>query len=178
MGLDELRSRLDSLLAGEGRSTDRRAHASGLHAALVEFKMALGQSRDALGPAERDLEQEQQQLADAERRGRLAEAIGDAETTRIAGEFVGRHRERIALLERKVAVIRDEIAYLEREYEALAGRYQSTRQGGGPSANQPEAAPDVSDGEFDALKAKADREAAAQAVAAQLELLKKKMGKQ
>lgn len=178
MGLDELRSRLDSLLAGQGRSTDRRAYASGLHDALVEFKLALGQNRDSLGPAERELGQERQHLADAERRGRLAADIGDAETARIAEEFATRHRERAAILERKVAVIRDEIVYMEREYEVLAERYQSVRQGAGPLPDLPVGPAEVADREFDALKAKADREAAAQAVAAQLELLKKKMGKQ
>jgi hypothetical protein len=158
MGLDELRSRLDSLLAGQERSTDRRAYATGLHAALVEFKVALGQSKDALGPAERELGQEQKQLVDAERRGRLAAEIGDTETARIAEEFAARHRERVGLLERKIAVIRDEIAYLEREYGVLSGRYQSDRPGAGSLSDQPEAA--------------------AQTVAAQLESLKKKMGKQ
>ena len=53
MGLDELRARLDSLLAGQGLSSDHRARASGLHAALVELKVAVGQSRDALAAAER-----------------------------------------------------------------------------------------------------------------------------
>ena len=158
MGFDELRSRLDTLLAGQGRSTDRRAYLSGLHAALLEFKMALGQSRDGLGPAERALGQEHQQLVDAERRGRLAAEIGDAETARIAEEFATRHRERIGLLERKVAVIRDEIGYLEREYEVLAGRYQSARQGSGPPLPEAEAAAEFPDREFDALKAKWQRE--------------------
>ncbi len=178
MGLDELRSRLDSLLAGQERSPDRRAYTSGLHAALVEFKVALGQSRDGLGPAERELGQEQQHLADAERRGRLAVGIGDLETAGIAEEYVLRHRERVALLERKVGVIRDEIAYLEREYEVLAGRYQSARQGAGPLPDQPAASSGLPDHELDALKAKSDRAASEQMVKAQLELLKKKLGKQ
>ena len=178
MGLDELRSRLDRLLAGQERSTDRRAHAAGLHDALVEFKMALGQSRDALGPAERDLTRERQHLADAERRGRLAAEIADGETARIAEEFAVRHRERIALLERKVAVLRDEITYTEREYQALAARYQSIRQGTGPAPNRPEEGLEPPDREIAALTAQADRAAAEQAVAAQLELLKKKLGKQ
>jgi len=178
MGLDELRSRLDHLLAGQGRSTDRRAYASGLHAALLEYKLALGQSRDSLPPAERALSQEEQHLADALRRGRLAAEIGDAETSRIAEEYAVRHRERIELLTRKVSVIRDEIGYMEREYEVLAARYQSVRQGGGPPPDVPPSGADLPDREFDALKAKADRDAAAQAVAAQLEILKKKLGKQ
>src|SRR5512132_1739717 len=105
MGLDELRARLDRLLAG---GPDRRARAAGLHDALVELKVAAGVNRDALATAERELAAEQQRLSDAERRGRLATDIGDAETERIAGEFATKHRERVELLERKVGVIRDE----------------------------------------------------------------------
>lgn len=170
MGLDDLRSRLESLLAG-------RSQASGLHAALVEFKVALGQSRDALAAAERELVVEREQLASAERRGRLAAEIGDSETAGIAEEYAAKHRERAELLDRKVAVIRDELAWLEREYGTLAARYQAARQGIGipPEAAAPEPG---ADREFDALKARADREAAEQAVAEQLAHLKKKLGKQ
>jgi hypothetical protein len=176
MGLDELRARLDSLLANQEATPDRRAAASGLHAAMVEFKVAAGQSRDALAAAERELASERRQLEDAARRGGLAAGIGDAETARIAEEFTGRHRERSELLERKVAVIRDELAYLEREYQALAARYQSARQGG--EAGAPPPAADRPEREFDALKAKSNRETAELAVKAQLDLLKKKLGKQ
>ena len=175
MSLDELRARLDRLLAGQGLSSDRRARASGLHAALVELKVAIGVNRDALVAAERELVLERQHLADAERRGRLATEIGDAETARIAEEFGAKHRERLALLERKVAVIRDELAYAEREYQSLAAQYQSARQGGEVAG--PASPIDESDRELDALKAKADRELAEQAVKQQLEHLKKKLGK-
>jgi len=176
MGLDELRARLDSLLASQGLSNDRRAEASGLHAALVEFKIVIGTHREALVKAERELAEERRQEADADRRGRLAADIGDAETVRIATEYTARHRERVLLLTRKVEVVKDELAYAEREYEVLAGRYQAARQGvgstGAPSATDP------ADRELEAMKAKADREASQQAVQAQLEMLKKKLGKQ
>jgi len=176
MGLDELRARLDSLLASQGLSDDRRARASGLHGALVEFKTALAVSREARTATEKELAAERRQLEDATRRGGLAGDIGDAETTRIALEFVERHRERAALLERKLAVVIDEIAYLEREYASLAAQYQSVRQSAGLSA--PPREPDVlDDREFDALKARAEREAAEMAVKAQLELLKRKLNK-
>lgn len=176
MGLDELRARLDRLLASQGLSTDRRAEASGLHAALVEFKVVVGTHREALAKAERELAVERRQEGDAERRGRLAADIGDTETVRIAAEYAARHRERGVLLERKVAVVRDELAYAEREYELLAARYQAARQNLGAPA--PVAGADIPDREFDVLKAKADREASEQAVKAQLEMLKKKLGKQ
>lgn len=176
MGLDELRARLDSLLASQGLSNDRRAEASGLHAALVEFKIVIGTHREALVKAERELAEERRQEADADRRGRLAADIGDAETVRIATEYTARHRERVLLLTRKVEVVKDELAYAEREYEVLAGRYQAARQGvgstGAPSVTDP------ADRELEAMKAKADREASQQAVQAQLEMLKKKLGKQ
>ena len=176
MGLDELRARLDSLLARQGLSPDRRAEASGLHAALIEFKVVVGQHREALAKAERELALERRQEADAERRGRLAAEIRDAETVRIATEFTARHRERVILLERKVGVVGDELAYIEREYETLAARYQAARQGAPGSDPSPSA--DISDREFDTLKARANREASEQAVKAQLEMLKKKLGKQ
>ena len=47
MGLDELRARLDNLLSRQGLSDDRRAQASRLHDAMVEFKTALAVSREA-----------------------------------------------------------------------------------------------------------------------------------
>ena len=176
MGLDELRARLDSLLASQGLSNDRRAEASGLHAALVEFKIVIGTHREALVKAERELAEERRQEADADRRGRLAADIGDAETVRIATEYTARHRERVLLLTRKVEVVKDELAYTEREYEVLAARYQAARQGVGSAAAPP--ATDPADRELEAMKAKADREASQQAVQAQLEMLKKKLGKQ
>jgi hypothetical protein len=176
MGLDELRARLDSLLANLGPSEDRRARASGLYGAMVEFKTAIAVSREARVTTERELAAERRQLEDAARRGALAQDISDAETARIALEFVERHRERTALLERKLAVVTDEIAYMEREYAALAAQYQSARQTSGLSSSPRE--PDVlNDREFDALKARADRETAEMAVKAQLELLKRKLNK-
>jgi len=178
MGLDELRARLANLLANQGPAVDRRAYLSGLNAALVDFKVAAAESRESLTSAERELALETQQLSDAERRGRLAQEIRDAETARIAGEFAARHRERAGILERKIAVIRDEIAYVEREYQSLAAQYQSARQGLGMSGAPPAAESVFSDRDFDVLKAKADREATEAAVQAQLQHLKKKLNKE
>ena len=175
MGLDELRARLDRLLAGPGP----RSRAAGLKDALVELKVAAGQSRDALVAAERELAAQQQQLTDAERRGRLATEIGDRETAVIAGDFAAKHRERIGLLERKVAVIRDELAFVEREYQEVAAEYRSAGTGGGSPASAPvEPSPLREDlFELDAMKARADRDALEQAVKAQLAALKRKLGK-
>lgn len=175
MGLDELRARLDSLLASHTRPEDSRSRADALHGVLVDLKVAMSESRDALAVAERELGLERQQLDAAERRGGLAADIGDAETARIAGEFATKHRERVGLLERKIALIRDEYAFAEREYQAVSAQFQDARKGVGGPAPVPRG--DPLDGELNALKAQADREAAAQAVQAQLELLKQKLNK-
>ncbi len=174
MGLDELRARLDRLLSFQGS----RSRAAGLREALIELKVAAGQSRDALATAERELASQQLQLTDAERRGKLAEDIGDAETATIASEFAAKHRERIGLLERKVGVIRDELAFVEREYHDVAAEYQTARHGGGVSPVEPPPVTDELDQELSSMKARADREALELAVKAQLESLKKKLGKQ
>jgi hypothetical protein len=174
MGLDDLKARLENLLASHTRAPDARAQAQGLHAAMVEFKTALAENRQARAAAERELAGEKRQLEAAVRRGGLAESIGDAETAQIARQFMARHEERLGLLTRKLSVIDDEIAYLEREYASLAARYQEARRSSGLSGTAP--APDpLGEREFDALKARADREAAEMAVKAQLEMLKKKM---
>ncbi len=173
MSLDELRARLDRLLSP---LPDRRTQAAGLHDALVELKVAAGQNRDAMAAAQRELRSERQHLEDAERRGRLAGEIGDAETGRIAEQFAGKHRERVGLLERKVAVIQDELAYIEREQESRTAELHNVRQGVAGSP-RPSVEPE-SDRELEALRQKAEREARDQAVQQQLDLLKKKLGKQ
>jgi len=181
MGLEELRARLDSLLTRHGLAADRFERAAGLKDALVELKVAIGQGRDARGKAERELEAERLRLIDAERRGGLAAQIDDAETVRIAAEFTAKHRDRVELLERKLAVIRDELAFAEREYESLSGQYRSARLGTdapppSPGPGSAELDPEL-DRDLDRLSSEASRAARDAAVRAQLEHLKKKLGK-
>ncbi len=138
-----------------------------LRDALVDLKVGLQDLKDALAKTERDLTAEREQLTTAERRGRLALDIGDAETAAIARQFADKHRQRVDLLDRKLVVQRDEVALAEQAYEAGSEQHRSARRG----------MPEVELEEPGRLKAKIDREAAKAAVAAQLELLKKKMGK-
>lgn len=182
MSLEELRARLDNLLARHTRSADRQVRMAGLRDALVELKVALSQSRQALAGAESELAVERQRLADAERRGRLAQEIADAETVRIAGEFSAKHRERVDLLERKIVVIRDEVAFAEREYTELSEQYRSARLGTdapGPAAGAAAAGAldDELTGDLDRLGREQERAAREEAVKAQLEYLKKKLGR-
>jgi phage shock protein A len=78
---------------------------------------------EKLERARRELVQERELLAQCERRGKLAEGIKDAETVRVAAEFAAHHRERIAVLEQKVAAAQAEQALRGREVEEMKRRY-------------------------------------------------------
>lgn len=166
---ENLRDRLDRFLAERTPPADAREQQQALHAALVEAKVGIATMRDALAAAERALAQERQQLADAERRGRMAAEIGDQETAEVADRFTARHRERVQLLERKVEVQRDELALAEREYESMRSEFQQRRAAVPPV---PGLGPDVDDA---GLRHQLDRAAMESAAEAQLAHLKRKV---
>lgn len=160
MGIDDLKARFDRLLG------DRDS----LHSALVDLKLGLKDLAQALATTERELTREREDLATAERRGQLAADINDTETLEIARQFTEKHRQRVDLLERKLGVQRDEIAVAEQEYRELAERY---KQRTGEATVRPTI--DTEDAAF--IKAKIDHQAREAAAQAQLEMLKKKMGR-
>ena len=133
----------------------------------------VGRLQQALRGMEQDLASQRQQLEDAERRGRLAASIPDADTVAIAERFAIRHRAWIGLLERKAVLQRDEIALAERDLADLA------QQGGGAdsAADAPGDLAEPALYEDPALKHRLDRAAHEAAADAQLAFLKKKMGK-
>jgi len=166
---ENLRARLDQFLAERTPPADARAQQQALHAALVEAKVGLSTMREALADAERSLAAERRQLADAERRGRMAGEIGDGETAEVAGRYAVKHGERVQLLERKVAVQQDELAFAEREYESMRAEFQQRRAGVGPV---PLVEPDVDDS---TLQHDLDRAARESAAEEQLAYLKRKV---
>jgi hypothetical protein len=181
---DGLKARLDRLLRERGQS-DPRAYAAGLREALVEARLGITEMRRALAAAEAELEAERKQLADAERRGRLAAAVPDAETVAVAERFAARHRERILLMERKVVVQRDELALAQREVQEMTTQFRSASQGGPRSDSVDAAWRDLeaaggsrSNDESDRMAAELEQRKRDEAVEAQLAYLKKKMGKE
>jgi hypothetical protein len=182
--LDGLKARLERLLRERGGS-DPRAYAAGLREALVEARFGIAEMRRALASTETELQSERKQLADAERRGRLAAAIPDSETVAVAERFAARHRERMVVLERKLAVQRDELALADREVQEMTVQWRSASAAGGASSASLDAAwrdleaaggtrvPDDSD----RTAAELERKKRDEAVEAQLAYLKRKMGK-
>jgi hypothetical protein len=175
---ESFRARLDRLFAEQGGRPDARAYAAGLHDAVIEARAAVSGMRDALARSERELAAERRQLEDAERRGRLAAEIPDAETVAVAERFAARHRERVGVLERKLAVQRDELAMAEREVAEMTDQLREAKQGRVPGA-APRASADPSlDAESDLMAARAERALHEAAVEAQLAHLKKKLGRE
>ncbi len=180
---DGLKARLERLLRERG-GPDARAYAAGLREALVEAKFGLAEMRRALAQTEAELHSERKQLADAERRGKLAAAVPDAETVAVAERFAARHRERIVVLERKLAVQRDELELAEREVREMTTQWRSaaTTSGAGSASIEAawrdlEAAGGSRTPSEDAMDADLDRRKREEAVEAQLAYLKRKMGK-
>jgi hypothetical protein len=157
--------------------------------AVVEAKVAVSELQDSLARTERELSQERQRLADAERRGRLAGEIQDQETVTVAERFAARHRERVGVLERKLGTQQEELALAQRELAEMQLQLKTaelgrTAQQGQSSAEQAwrevqsagGARPGV-DLQDELLKADMDRAAREAAAAKQLEELKKKLRK-
>ena len=107
---DAMRAALDAASPGDLRELARR-----MREAVIEAGAAVQEMREGLERTERELAVERQEVAVAERRGRLAAEIQDGETVDVAQHFAAKHRERVGMLERKVAAQREELALAERD---------------------------------------------------------------
>ena len=182
---ESVKARLEKLLRDHSRS-DPRAYMSALREALVEAKVGVATMRSALVKSEEELRREQRQLTDAERRGRLALEVPDQQTVILAEQFARRHRERIAVLERKISVQRDELVLAEREVEEMLGQVRGGFTGAEAADSLRAAWRDIeaaggdrpdSNPDDERLRAEADSKLKERAVEAQLAFLKKKFGK-
>ena len=181
---ENVKARLERFFRDHTRS-DPRGRAAALREALLEAKVGLGTMRDALTATERELAAERQHLTAAERRGRLAAELPDPETVALAERFTVRHRERVLVLERKLAVQRDELVLVEREVAEMMVEYRAARPGN-PAESVEAAWRDLEAagadrpglGLDDDRAAPDDQKRKEQAVEAQLAFLKKKFGKQ
>jgi hypothetical protein len=181
---ESVRARLERFLREHTRA-DPRARAATLREAVLEAKVGVTTMRSALAATERELVIERRQLADAERRGRLAAELPDAETVALAERYAVRHRERVGVLEHKLVVQREELALAEREAAEILAEFRASRPGTGAESIEAawrdlEAAggerPDAGLDE-DVSRADKDRKLK-EAVDAQLAFLKRKLGKQ
>lgn len=97
---------------------------SAMRRELTAAKASLPELQEEARRARAELGRERELLAQTERRGSLAERIGDGETARVAAEFAERHRERIAVLEQREQAAEAEHALRSREAAEMMRKYQ------------------------------------------------------
>ncbi len=168
---DAFRAALDAASTPDLRSLARQ-----MREAVVDAKVAVAEVQEAVGRTERELTLERQRLADAERRGRLAGEIQDAETVAVADRFAAKHRERLGVLERKLVNQKEEMALAQRELDDMQAQLKTAeRDRPAMEARNVEPGLDLQD---ELLKSDMDRASREAAAARQLEELKKKMRKE
>ena len=149
--------------------------------ALVEAKLAVGQSRSARDATAAQLTHERTELETVRRRGELAAQISDAETVAVAARYEKKHAERVEMLERKLAALETEVALGERELDEMSVQFKgmaaSARAAPAPSAPAAQAGLDERDTEHNALRREAEHAARAADAERRLEELKKQMGR-
>ena len=198
---ESLRKSLDELLSRSTPPEERRQIVSRMRDTLVQAKVGLQDLRDALVQSKRRLETERRELDTVQRRKRLADQIGDAETVRVAGQYEQMHAERVQVLVRKLEAQESELALAERDVAQMMQELRSAASGiplgnersGGNAAAMKEAMDEIESDlgggssasgkgeslreEIDGLsrsRTRADHEADA---ARKLEELKRRMGK-
>jgi len=179
---ERLRAAIDAALEAATSPSDRRDVVSGMRDAVIEAHSVVQGLREGLARTEQELATEQRNLKDAERRGRLAAEIEDHETAEIADRFKVKHKERVDLLEKKLEAQRAEIGFMERELDEM--KAQMKKVAGSSSVDNAwreiesagGARPET-DLQDELLKSSFDRAAREAAAEAQLEALKKRMGR-
>ena len=182
---EQLRRSLNELLERATKPEDKRIVVVRMKGTLVQAKLGVDDLRDALAQTRRKLEKEQHELLTVRRRKELAAGIQDAETIKVAERFERQHRERVGVLEEKIAIQSRELDLADRELAEMKAELRTAMTGlppgtGSESLDDPLAEPDRNPRvgeEIDALardRARAERDADA---TRRLEELKRKMGK-
>lgn len=182
---ERLRAALNAALDAAASPSDVAAQ---MRRAIVEARTSLEVMQQGIAAAEHELAGERRALADAERRGRLAAGIGDQETVTVAERFAEKHRQRVHVLEQKLQAQRAELDLATREVQEMKEQYLAFER----SRPASEAARSVDaawrdleaaglgragTADEEVLRSRMDRASREAAAEAQLEALKRKMGR-
>jgi hypothetical protein len=128
---ESLKSTIEDLLGGRVHPGDRRAVINDMKQALVAAKLGVEDLEQGVSVTRRKLDAERQGLDTVTRRKALAAGINDAETVAIAEKFEAQHRERIAVLERKLEAQEAEAALARRDYDEMLTQLKAASAGAG-----------------------------------------------
>lgn len=171
-----LRDLLDSPAAQAGG-----ASLSQMRETLVQARLGIGEMREGVEQTRLSLAAKERELETVRRRKQQAEAIGDAETVRVAERYESELASRVEVLRRKLGAQEDELALGERELGEMTAELRKAIGGGvrrpaaaiDPLADEQSAALD----ELAALERARGRAARSADAEAKLAELKRKMGK-
>ncbi|HEX2781880.1 MAG TPA: hypothetical protein VHM30_20400 [Gemmatimonadaceae bacterium] len=171
-----LRDLLDSAPAQGGASLAQ------MRETLVQARVGIGEMRQGVEETQLALTAKERELETVRRRRGQAQAIGDAETVRVAERYEAELASRVEVLARKLAAQRDELALGEHEVREMTAELRKAIGGGAvprpvastdPLADESTAALD----ELAALERARGRAARDADADARLAELKRKMGK-
>ncbi len=178
---ENLRAALNAALDAATAPQDPREAVSKMRDAVIEAKSGIDLMRRAVSDTDKELSVQRGQLEDAERRGRLASKIEDLETVEVAERFGEQHRQRVEVLEKKLDVQQAELSLAERELADMMAELKRVGSSHAEAAwreiERAGGARPESDGAGELLRSQLDRAAREAHADAQLEALKKKMGK-
>jgi hypothetical protein len=184
---ENLRAAIQDLMHGRVAPGDRRAVIADMKRSLAAARLGIDDLLEGVEVTRRRLVTEREQLATVQRRKALAAGVPDVETVALAEKFEAQHAERIGVLERKLEAQEAEAALAGREYDEMLKALKAASAGVGDGMVPGATGPTDADlglrddsglrSELDALARQRSRTDAEAAADAQLEALKKKMGK-
>ncbi len=131
---EHVRDAFRDLLKQHPTPDARRDILAQMRETLVRARMGLDDLRRGIAESERRVEQERREVSTMQRRRALADGIADAETLALAVKYEALHAERLAVLERKLAAQRDELAMVEAEVQEMTAEIKLANAGGVPGS--------------------------------------------
>jgi phage shock protein A len=129
--IGKLKKKLDQLLssledrAGANPTEDITRLLAGMREELIDAKATIPQLEKQIQNLGKLREREIKRAADAERRGRQAKEIDDAETVEVAARFELKHLSRVQVYEQKIEAAEAELALQRRNVAEMTAQLKS-----------------------------------------------------
>jgi phage shock protein A len=99
----------------------------GMRDEVAQAKVAMSELETQLARTKKEVEREQNEVATARRRGKMATDIGDAETAEIADQYAAKHAERLRLLEQKATALQGELDFQRKEVDSMMETFKEAK---------------------------------------------------
>lgn len=170
----------------EGSPADAAPRVKAMEREVASANGALLRLDEEIRRTRREVEAEAEAERVCRRRERLARDVADDETVRVAADFAARHAQRAAVLNRKLEVLIDEHALLERDLDTMraviaktpgvsVGDTTGTAAGGTSAASSRDTSPLDEREREDVAFSRLENDARDRAAAERLEELKRRM---